>query len=149
MLVSSWMVTTFAADSIVTWDFRLPTAGRMSARIAEVAKLLNDVGIVAIAAFISPYREIREMARQIIRPKHFIEIHVATRLEVCEERDPKGLYVKARAGLIADFTGVSAPYETPRSPDLTVDAGRLSVGESLTMIMFALERRLKRVARKL
>ena len=118
-------------------------------RIAEVARLLNDAGMVAIAAFISPYREIREMARQIIRPKHFIEIHVATRLEVCEERDPKGLYVKARAGLIADFTGVSAPYETPRSPDLTVDAGRLSVGESLTMIMFALERRLKRVARKL
>lgn len=113
-------------------------------RIAEVAGLCNDAGMVAIVAVISPVREIREMARQIIRPDRFMEIHVATCLEICEQRDPKGLYEKARAGLIADFTGISAAYETPACPALSIDAGHLSVEESLTKVMCALDLRLRK-----
>lgn len=96
-------------------------------RIAEVARLMNEAGVVAITAFISPYRADRAMAREVVGAGRFIEVHVAAPLEVCEKRDPKGLYAKARRGEIADFTGVSAPYEAPEAPDLVVETAQASV----------------------
>lgn len=96
-------------------------------RIAEVAKLMNQAGLIVISAFISPYRADREMARQIIGQDHFLEIHVSTALQVCEQRDPKGLYKRARAGKIEEFTGVTAPYEAPLAADLSIDTGTIGV----------------------
>ena len=92
-------------------------------RIAEVANLFNDAGIIVITAFISPYRADREIARSIIGGERFIEGWLCTDLNTCEQRDPKGLYAKARAGKLAEFTGISAPYETPEAPELTIDTG--------------------------
>lgn len=112
-------------------------------RIAEVAKLINDAGIVVLTAFISPYREDREVARRILGNGRFIETHVAADLAVCEKRDPRGLYRKARAGELPDFTGVSAPYEEPLEPELVVDTGRLTVGESVAQLLDALIPRLR------
>ena len=94
-------------------------------RIAEVARLFNEAGFVAITAFISPYREDRIIARDILGPERFLETHVAADLSVCEHRDPRGLYRKARAGEIAEFTGVSAPYEAPEKPTIRIDRGLL------------------------
>jgi len=96
-------------------------------RIAEVARLMNEAGVVAITAFISPYRADRAMAREVVGADRFIEVHVAAPLEVCEKRDPKGLYAKARRGEIAEFTGVSAPYEAPEAPDVVVETAQASV----------------------
>lgn len=110
-------------------------------RIAEVARLFNDAGLIVITAFISPYREDRVMARRIIGADRFIETHICTDLEVCEKRDPKGLYRKVRSGSITEFTGVSAPYETPIAPELRIDAGRLSATESVNKIMQSLRTR--------
>lgn len=93
-------------------------------RVAEVARLMNDAGLVAITAFISPYRADRAMAREVIGVERFIEVYVEAPLEVCEQRDPKGLYRKARRGEIPDFTGISAPYEEPAAPDLIVHTAR-------------------------
>ena len=90
-------------------------------RIAEVAKLFVDTGIVTIAAFISPSEELRGMAAAIIGADDFFEVYVSTPLSVCEKRDVKGLYAKARRGEIKDFTGVSAPFETPQRPALSID----------------------------
>ncbi|MDD2702182.1 MAG: adenylyl-sulfate kinase [Sideroxydans sp.] len=104
-------------------------------RIAEVAKLMNDAGLIVIAAFISPYRADREMAKEIIGADSFLEVHLATPIEVCEQRDVKGMYKKARAGLIADFTGVSAPYEAPETPSLEIDTSRLSREEALAQLI--------------
>lgn len=111
-------------------------------RVAEVARLFNDAGLLVIAAFISPYRADRRMARDIVGAGRFIETHLCADIGVCEHRDPKGLYKKARAGSIPDFTGVSAPYEVPEIPELTVDTGRLSIAESVAEIMGALGPRL-------
>lgn len=90
-------------------------------RIAEVARLMNDAGLIVITAFISPYREDRASARAIIGAAFFREIYVSTPLTICEQRDPKGLYQKARQGQLAEFTGISAPYEAPQQADLTID----------------------------
>ena len=95
-------------------------------RSAVVARLMNDAGMMVICAFISPLRSDREMARQIIGSDNFIEAYISTPSALCEERDPKGLYKKARAGLIPAFTGVSAPYEAPLAPALMLDTGLLS-----------------------
>ncbi|MGK5028771.1 adenylyl-sulfate kinase [Janthinobacterium sp. MDT1-19] len=99
-------------------------------RGAVVARLMNDAGMMVICAFISPLRSDREMARQIIGADNFIETYVSTPSALCEERDPKGLYKKARAGLIPAFTGVSAPYEAPLAPALTLDTATLSLEQS-------------------
>lgn len=104
-------------------------------RIAEVCKLFNEAGMLVVTAFISPYREDRAMARDIIGAERFVEVYLATSLEVCERRDPKGLYKKARAGEIKDFTGISAPYEAPAFPTLAVDTSALSVAESVSEIL--------------
>lgn len=90
-------------------------------RIAEVARLMNDSGLIVITAFISPYREDRQMARNIIGPGNFFEVHVDTALHICEDRDPKGMYQRARVGEIQNFTGVNAPYEPPVCPDLRIE----------------------------
>ncbi len=104
-------------------------------RIAEVARLFNDAGVIVIAAFISPYRLDRQMAREIVGAERFLETHLCASLDVCEQRDPKGLYRKARDGAIADFTGVSAPYEVPLAASLTLDTGSLSLEESVRRIL--------------
>jgi len=111
-------------------------------RIAEVAKLFNDAGMMVITAFISPYQHDRAMARDIIGKDHFVEVHLATRLHVCEQRDPKGLYRKARQGEIAEFTGITAPYEAPENPALSLDTGSLSVEQSVAQILHKLAPRL-------
>jgi len=90
-------------------------------RIGEVAKLMADAGVLVLTAFISPYREDRDMVRKLFDGDHFAEVFIKCSLEECEKRDPKGLYKKARAGVIKNYTGVSAPYEEPDNPELTVD----------------------------
>ncbi len=95
-------------------------------RIAEVAKLMNDAGLIVITAFISPLRSDREMAKKTIGHDQYLEVYVSTTIEICESRDPKGLYEKARAGIVRDFTGISAPYETPLNPNLTLDTEKIS-----------------------
>ena len=108
-------------------------------RIGEVAKLFTDAGMVALTAFISPYREDRDQVRKIMGDGDFIEIHVDCPVEVCEQRDVKGLYKKARAGEIKEFTGISAPYEVPQKPELTIHSDRLSVGDAVETILRHLE----------
>ena len=92
-------------------------------RIGEVAHLFQQAGVITLCAFISPQRAARDRIRAALPKGRFVEVHVATSIEICEARDPKGLYVRARAGAIADFTGISAPYEPPLSPELCVDTG--------------------------
>jgi len=108
-------------------------------RIGEVAKLFTEANIITIAAFVSPYREDRENVRNLLDHGEFIEIYVKCSLEVCEARDTKGLYKKARAGEVKDFTGISAPYEEPLNPELTIDSTKLSVEESTRTILDYLE----------
>ena len=104
-------------------------------RIAEVSKLFVDTGIITIAAFISPSNDIREMAANIIGKEDFIEIYVSTPIEECERRDVKGLYAKARRGEIKNFTGISAPFEAPLNPALTLDTSVLSLEECVDKIL--------------
>ena len=104
-------------------------------RIAEVGKLFVDTGIVTLAAFISPTDESRSMASEIIGEEDFKEVYVSTPLEVCEQRDVKGLYARARKGEIKDFTGVSAPFEEPSSPALSIDTSVLSLEESVNNVL--------------
>lgn len=104
-------------------------------RIAEVSKLFIDSGIITIAAFISPNNDIREMAARIIGPDDFFEIFVSTPLEECEKRDVKGLYAKARKGEIQNFTGVSAPFEAPTNPALSLDTSKMNLEESVNQLL--------------
>ncbi len=96
-------------------------------RIGEVSKLFVDAGVIVLTAFISPYKEDRDTIRAIVEEGEFIEVFVDTPLEVCEQRDPKGLYKKARAGEIPSFTGISAPYEAPDSPEFTLKTAETSI----------------------
>ncbi|MCJ7841192.1 adenylyl-sulfate kinase [Lederbergia sp. NSJ-179] len=104
-------------------------------RIGEVAKLLVDAGLITLTAFISPYREDRHQVRELVEPDEMIEVYVKASLETCEERDPKGLYQKARLGEIKDFTGIDAPYEEPLDPEIILDTNKLSIKESVTIIV--------------
>ena len=104
-------------------------------RIAEVSKLFVDTGIITIAAFISPSNDIREMAADIIGRDDFVEVYVSTPIEECERRDVKGLYAKARRGEIKNFTGISAPFEAPRHPALTLDTSVLTLEESVHKLL--------------
>ena len=103
-------------------------------RIAEVARLINDAGLIVVSAFISPCRADREMARQIIGEGRFIEVYVATPMAICEQRDVKGLYQRARSGEIANFTGVSAPYEPPENPIMTVDTSLTALDDAFAQL---------------
>ncbi len=100
-------------------------------RIAEVGRLFVDTGIITIAAFISPNNQLREMAAEIIGKDDFVEVFVSTPLEECERRDVKGLYAKARRGEIKNFTGISAPFEAPEHPAISLDTSKLSVEQSV------------------
>jgi bifunctional enzyme CysN/CysC len=104
-------------------------------RVAEVARLLMDAGVMVITAFISPYRDDRRLARSLVNEGEFVEVYVNAPLEVCEQRDPKGLYKKARAGEIANFTGVSAPYEPPDRPELVVHTDKQTPAECVAHII--------------
>lgn len=104
-------------------------------RIAEVGRLFVDTGIITLAAFISPNNQLREMAAKIIGKDDFIEVYVSTPLEECERRDVKGLYAKARRGEIKEFTGISAPFEAPLSPAVTLDTSKLTVAESVGKLL--------------
>ena len=104
-------------------------------RIAEVCKLFIDTGVITIAAFISPTNDLRELASSIIGEDNFLEIYVNTPIEECERRDVKGLYAKARKGDIKDFTGISAPFEAPVHPALTLDTSVLTVEESVNKLL--------------
>ena len=104
-------------------------------RIAEVARLFVDTGIVTIAAFISPSNALREMAAEIIGKDDFVEVYVDTPLSVCEERDVKGLYKKARTGEVKNFTGISAPFEAPEHPALRLDTSKLTVQQSVGKLL--------------
>ena len=104
-------------------------------RIAEVSKVFVDTGIVTIAAFISPSNDIREMAARIIGQEDFLEVYVSTPLSECERRDVKGLYAKARKGEIKNFTGISAPFEEPVAPALTLDTSVLTLEESVNRLL--------------
>jgi len=110
-------------------------------RTAEVARLMNEAGLLVVTAFISPLREDRAAARAIIGADRFVEVHVSTRIAVCESRDPKGLYARARDGLIGNFTGISAPYEPPEQPDLSIDTEALSLGQATDAMYDYLARR--------
>ena len=100
-------------------------------RIAEVARLMMDAGLIVMTAFISPFRAERDMARELIGADNFIEVYVNTPLAVCETRDPKGLYKKARAGLISNMTGINSAYEAPEAPELTIDTSQAHATEAL------------------
>ncbi len=109
-------------------------------RVGEVAKLFADAGTLVVTAFISPYRDDRRLVRSILREGEFIEVHVSAPLDVCEQRDPKGLYKKARAGQIQHFTGISAPYEPPEKPELTIHTDKHTVAECVAQIIDYLKR---------
>ena len=104
-------------------------------RIAEVGKLFVDTGIVTIACFVSPTTELREMARQIIGEKDFREVYIATPIEECERRDVKGLYARARRGEVKDFTGISAPFEAPTHPDLSLDTSQMTLKQEVDAVV--------------
>lgn len=108
-------------------------------RIAEVARLMNDAGLIVITAFISPFRADRTMARDIIGPESFREVHVSTPLKVCEQRDPKSFYQRARSGKLSEFTGISSPYEAPEHPDLDVDTSALAQDEAINRLVALLK----------
>lgn len=111
-------------------------------RIAEVSNLMIDAGIVVLAAFVSPYRKDRENIKEIVGKGNYIEVYVNTPLKVCEERDVKGLYKKARAGAIPNFTGINAPYEPSENPDIEIDTSILGLDEAVLQIMHFLENKL-------
>jgi bifunctional enzyme CysN/CysC len=103
-------------------------------RIAEVAKLMNDAGLIVITAFISPYISDRDKARDVIGLENFIEIYISTPIEECEKRDVKGLYKKARNGDISNFTGISAPYEAPLHPEITINTVGMTIEDTTSYI---------------
>jgi adenylylsulfate kinase len=109
-------------------------------RIGEVGKLFVEAGVITSAAFISPYRADRRIARETVGAEHFIEVFCDTPLEVCEQRDPKGLYKKARAGEVKGFTGIDDPYEPPENPDLVIDTSKVSPQEAAVTLCDILEK---------
>ena len=122
-------------------DLDFTDAGRVEniRRIGEVAKLFVDAGLIVVTAFISPFRSDRRLVRDLVGPGEFVEVFVSTPLEVCEERDPKGLYAKAREGAIKNFTGVSSPYEAPEAAEIEIDSSRLSITECVDHVIRHLE----------
>lgn len=110
-------------------------------RIGEVAKLFADSGLLVSTAFISPFRSDRQMVRTLLDDGEFVEVHVHADLAICESRDPKGLYKKARAGQIPNFTGIDSPYEAPKTPELTLDTGENSVEECVAQLLSFLRER--------
>jgi adenylylsulfate kinase len=110
-------------------------------RVGAVAGLMVDAGLLVLSAFISPYRNQRELVKSFIPEGKFVEVHIATPLEVCEQRDVKGLYKKARAGQISHFTGISDPYEAPQHADLVLDTSVTSLQDSVQQLLELLKQR--------
>jgi adenylylsulfate kinase len=110
-------------------------------RIGEVSKLFADAGVVVMTSFISPYRADRDLVRGLVEEGRFIEVYVKCSVETCEQRDPKGLYKKARAGEIKEFTGISAPYEEPEHAEIVIDTSEHSVPEAVEMLVQQLKER--------
>jgi adenylylsulfate kinase len=108
-------------------------------RIGEVAKLFLDAGVIVLTAFVSPFRADRDKARDLVEEGDFFEIFCAADLDVCESRDPKGLYAKARSGAIKEFTGISSPYEAPHTPELKIDTGAQELADSVEVVIKALQ----------
>lgn len=121
-------------------DLGFSTADRQEniRRVGEVARLFADAGLICVVALISPYRRDRDRARVAAPPGKFIEVYINAPLEVCEQRDPKGLYARARAGELQDFTGVSAPYEPPLAPEVELPTAQWSVTEGVEKILAAI-----------
>jgi adenylyl-sulfate kinase len=109
-------------------------------RISEVAKLFNEAGFIVITAFISPFKEDREQAKKIIGSERFCEVYINATLDLCESRDVKGLYKKARMGEIKNFTGIGSPFEVPMNPNYTLDTGKLSVEECIDLLNIELSK---------
>ena len=103
-------------------------------RIGEVSKLFLDAGIIVLTAFVSPFRIDRDNARSLVGKNDFVEIYCSADLDICETRDTKGLYAKARKGDIKDFTGISSPYEEPQSPELRIDTGNMEIDECVDIV---------------
>ena len=112
-------------------------------RISEVCKLFLDAGVVLLSAFISPFQADRDQVKNIVGEDNYIEVFVDTPLEICEQRDVKGLYKKARAGEVKNFTGISSPYEKPTHPDVVIATDRLSVEEAMEVLMKAIVPRIR------
>lgn len=112
-------------------------------RVAEIARMMNEAGLIAITAFISPYRADRQMAADIIGADRFIEVYLDAPLEICEKRDPKGLYRKARAGDLPDFTGVGAPYEPPQAPGIVLATGSRGVEDCVSEVFAVVSARVR------
>ncbi len=112
-------------------------------RIGEVAKLMVDAGVVALTAFISPFKEERELVKKLVGADRYVEVYVDCPVEECEKRDVKGLYAKARKGEISNFTGISSPFEIPENPDVAVKTAELSVEEGVEKIMKVIENKLR------
>jgi adenylylsulfate kinase len=104
-------------------------------RVGEVAKLFVDAGVIVLTAFISPYKEDRERVRRLMDKEHFVEVYVKCPAFVCETRDPKGIYTKARAGQIKEFTSISSPYEEPEQPDIVLETDNMSVDECVEKML--------------
>ncbi|RME60610.1 MAG: adenylyl-sulfate kinase, partial [Candidatus Dadabacteria bacterium] len=104
-------------------------------RVAEIAKLFNQAGVIVLCSFVAPTEKIRQMACSIIGKDKFLEVYVNTPLEVCEKRDPKGLYKKAREGKIKDFTGISSPFEEPENPFLSIDTSKVSLSDAVARLV--------------
>jgi len=121
-------------------DLGFSTADRVEniRRIGEVAKLFMEAGVIVLTAFISPFRADRDKVRAMVKPGEFVEIYCQCPIEVCEQRDAKGLYKKARAGEIVQFTGISSPYEAPDKPELTVDTSSQSLDECVRQVVVIL-----------
>ncbi len=118
-------------------DLDFSEAGRIEniRRIGEVAHLMVDAGLVVLSAFISPFAKDRQRVKEIVGPDHFIEVFVDCPLEICEQRDVKGLYAKARAGEIKNFTGIDSPFEPPNTPDVYVNTHEQTLQECLTQLI--------------
>lgn len=104
-------------------------------RIGEVSKLMMDAGLIVLTAFISPFRQDRQIVRELVREGDFIEIFCRATLDICEDRDPKGLYKKARAGEIPEFTGINSPYEEPEQPEIILDTGEHDIEDCVTRVV--------------
>lgn len=110
-------------------------------RIAELAKLMLEAGVITLTAFISPFQTDRQLAKELVAATDFLEIYCQCDLTICEQRDVKGLYKKARTGEIKQFTGISSPYEPPHNPELIIDTGRFNLNESVTQVLALLTRK--------
>jgi bifunctional enzyme CysN/CysC len=106
--------------------------------VSEVAKLMVDAGLIVLVSFISPFRAERRMARELLEPGEFIEVFVDTPLELAEQRDPKGLYKKARRGELKNFTGIDSPYERPENPEITIDTASMDAEAAAEQILATL-----------